>query len=491
MPAPQVFQMVGLPLINETSINVELSQLRLYLPTDHQWHFEGSMKHLENEREFAVGFQSYLGRRIQEAQRALEGMNDYSIVRAADNLKEVRRLYEDNVSETSTLDGRESHELRMAQAGNDALLREAELQVQEQLQRGDESYSLNRSRLNAIFEGNQAQRSSNVVSDLGQNFDAGSSGAPAASGNYFNSNWYQSNGLITQDQAPVDLTSRGAPQSESRVYRGRGNAQAEEDLDALRSQNSRTQALFEQNAPARQPSQQGQGQAPATAPSNLDRYQSQLQNSLGTPSVVDSSASMRQSGGLGGGAAGPAIPGGGPGGGLAPGEPSSGYAVGSGGVPGMDPRGTSAADGEFGDVTILGGQLMATDYEDMGLASLELELPTRGELYMFSTPRGEVEVSARGVSNGWLERMIGLAIVVVGLFIVLLIGSRIARAGQWSWPFGPTGSVTMVLAGLALCIGVGLSWPALALIAFGLIRGGWLAWRRMNRQPLPAEPSAS
>lgn len=443
--APSRGSKVALPLVTDTSINVELSQLRLYLPENHQWYFDGSMKEVTDEREFAIGFQTYLSRRIQEAQRALENTNDFGLIRAANNLSQVRELYEQNVSSLSALSGESSRELRTAQAGNEALLKEAELQIQEELTDRQNLSVDNRDKLNSVYEGQQLQRSSNIVSDLGQNFSSPQPAQAAAqTAAEFNPNWYLNNSLTIQGQAQVELNRRGysadaAPAT--RVYQGRGGADRQVDEDALRSQNYRTQNLFQND-----PSQANRGLAPPQAApsdvSNFERYSQQLDLTQQAP----------QAGQLGSGAGG--FGGGGGQGPLGGGGPMSSS--------GPMPTGLSNATAGYGFVV--------EDYEDSGLVSLDLELPENGELFLFTTPRGELEVVARGVSDDWLGRMLLLAAVLVGLLVAGLIARSIVKKGSWSWPASVVGASTLMLIGLIVTFVVGPSLPSLGLVIFGIVR---------------------
>ena len=115
-----------------------------------------------------------------------------------------------------------------------------------------------------------------------------------------------------------------------------------------------------------------------------------------------------------------------------------------------------------------------------GLASLDFELPTRGALYRFTTPRGEVEVTARTVSKSLLQRLIEIA-VVLAVVLVAWYASRLIGAGTFGWFAGRTGSTLLICLGvLSFCGGV---LPVLGLAA--LVTGcGLKVHRRMG---LPAK----
>jgi hypothetical protein len=118
-----------------------------------------------------------------------------------------------------------------------------------------------------------------------------------------------------------------------------------------------------------------------------------------------------------------------------------------------------------------------------GLASLDIELPQRGKLYMFTTPRGDIRLSARSLPRPLIARgrMLGW---VLGAIVVLAIGWRLARkvvdevlaTSQRARGFG------MVLAGLGLVSVVTGIFPVLGIAA--VVAGIVLA--RKNMAPAPA-----
>jgi hypothetical protein len=115
-----------------------------------------------------------------------------------------------------------------------------------------------------------------------------------------------------------------------------------------------------------------------------------------------------------------------------------------------------------------------------GLASLDFELPTRGVLYRFTTPRGEVEVTARTVSKSLLQRLIEIAVVLV-VVLVAWYASRLIGAGTFGWFAGRTGSTLLICLGVLSFCGGAL--PVLGLAA--LVTGcGLKVHRRMG---LPAK----
>ena len=101
-----------------------------------------------------------------------------------------------------------------------------------------------------------------------------------------------------------------------------------------------------------------------------------------------------------------------------------------------------------------------------GMASLDFDLPTPGVLYRFTTPQGDVEITARHVSGNLLGRLIGIAALVVGLLVLWFAVRAIGRANI-APPRRPVAAMLLVLVGLvSLCSGI-LPLAGLAAIAVG------------------------
>ncbi len=82
-----------------------------------------------------------------------------------------------------------------------------------------------------------------------------------------------------------------------------------------------------------------------------------------------------------------------------------------------------------------------------GLASLDFELPTRGAVYRFTTPRGEQEITARYLSGDVVRRLVELAWVGVAVLVVWFIVGLVRR-GRLDWLARPAGSWLLIGLGL-------------------------------------------
>jgi hypothetical protein len=122
-----------------------------------------------------------------------------------------------------------------------------------------------------------------------------------------------------------------------------------------------------------------------------------------------------------------------------------------------------------------------------GLASLDVEIPQRGRLYRFMTPRGEIRIEARSVSEENVSRATYFVGLLVGILAVWFFGRERARR-IWARLFRSiVFGMLIVLAGL-ICLGAGfLPLLGLFLILAGICiatRSWWL--RRRSRRAVLA-----
>lgn len=99
MPAIVTHHKVDFPLVKTSNINVEMSQLRLLLPENHHWYgFGGAVKPGagREQRRTGQGFQSYLGKKIQETKSLLSSNDINTQLRAQSNLEGIKQLWSIN-----------------------------------------------------------------------------------------------------------------------------------------------------------------------------------------------------------------------------------------------------------------------------------------------------------------------------------------------------------------------------------------------------------
>jgi hypothetical protein len=115
----------------------------------------------------------------------------------------------------------------------------------------------------------------------------------------------------------------------------------------------------------------------------------------------------------------------------------------------------------------------AVDLPAAGLTSLNVELPTRGRLFCFTTPRGETEITARCVSNNLLQRLTQVGATIAAL-LALWIVVRWIRRGGLSGVARPIGSTLLIVFGLlSICGGL---FPVVGVLA--IFTGCGLKMRR-------------
>jgi hypothetical protein len=61
------------------------------------------------------------------------------------------------------------------------------------------------------------------------------------------------------------------------------------------------------------------------------------------------------------------------------------------------------------------------------LASLDIELPKRGEEFLFTTPRGDIEITAQSIAQETIDRLTMIAVILVGALVVWWL-SRAVKA---------------------------------------------------------------
>ena len=120
-----------------------------------------------------------------------------------------------------------------------------------------------------------------------------------------------------------------------------------------------------------------------------------------------------------------------------------------------------------------------------GLASLDFELPTDKnlyELYRFTTPRGDAELTARTVSNSMLSRL-ELLLGIAAASLLIWAAFWLVRHGVLGWFCHPLGAIVLAVAGFAsLCSGV-LPFAGLVAMLAGIgLSGLPHFWRRRSRR---------
>jgi hypothetical protein len=318
-------------------------------------------------------------------------------------------------------------------------LRQAEAELRDFEATPQQAEVDNRFRLNTRYEGQKSSRSRNVVQDLGDNWVEQPGQVPSPGGSevtLFNGQWLSKNQLNNEAPAVVTTDNRARPEDASQpgtakpgqpviVFGGgkpTGDVQAQPKAPEV-AQGS-TKAKLVESRQATVTADEEMVRSGRHADETVLRYRTRLEEQAANqPALADkgSAIGLRTddvfSADLD----------------ILPFAPDS-----------QAQAATAAAPGGVAAPT--------------GLASLQLELPKHEEdfyqVYRFSTPRGEVEITAWAVSENLLTRLLELAAVLVAVG-VLGWCVRLARAGRFAGLWGATGSTLMICVGLlALLFGV-------------------------------------
>ncbi len=479
---PSWMTRVVFPLIHTINIRVELSQVRLRLPESFDWfNFDGTLGRVETEGDLQAGWLSFRTRQLSELTQLLnssEAMNPYSKARASNNLKQLEGSLQSSNYFFRNQAGEKSQELAKQLDANSAALQSAQQQVAQIDQQQAQVLRGNRAILNDLYESQDNGRSFNALDGIGQNFDVEFTKPNAAENgaSQFQSDWFEQNKLRVEQaegakdrlQSDVEEISKAqkkmaAPEAPAAGYgdpKGdRAKQETKRDSDA-----------------------EAAGQS--AAGSQVNRYEQQLQQrSAGRRSVQQAPGLSNAAGVAGSGGANPAEPFGNLGissGGALPAEGMGMPGGGMGGMMGGYPELPAIAPNNLGSISstmapngpaVAGIQSAeppaqgAERSNDGFMASLDVELPVRGREFLFSTPRGDVELSAQGVSHRDYQRLITIGTVL--LMAVLLWGAyRLStRLANNVWGSRSIVTVLTFFGILSLLIGYLPVFGALALLA--------------------------
>jgi hypothetical protein len=495
MPALGTLGNVTFPLVHCENIRPDLSQVRLYVPEKYRWFdFGGTLRLVTEEVDLQAGYIQFQTKQTAQIMATMQQGDKWAKIRAAANLKIQQGLmsqYRSSLSSHSSSSELQSELNQNANIAKQANQEATKLELTpEQAETQD-----NRLQLNKRFQGQKSSRARNVVNDLGANWSETvemKSADVSRSGEQFNSEWLGKNKLDTPGDKlqKMDRIAGPAPSSSSKpMDYGKGkNAQTDaqrqpsaaqvvpsESPQTLRdaplsdragggsgtlgreysTQSGRQQAELNQNRQARQRKDSDdsvvrykerlelQG---AQQKETYFGFSSRAANRSTQPNVpppADETVTGRLM--LGVGVNSDA--------GLAGGPPPAPPAVATP-SPAPSPGAISAfiqpPAGEPAPPVF--SRAPTVQPPAMGLASLDFELPTRGTLYRFTTPQGEVEITAWSLSDDLLRRLVQIAIVAVVGLVVWCVTSLMGR-GSFAWLETRTGSALLICLGLLSIFG--------------------------------------
>lgn len=505
MEKPGAMRVVRFPLVKTVNINVELSQVRLRLPESERWfNFGGSMGRVFKPEEFEAGWLSFRTRQLNELTELLSQTtdSDFSKARATSNLKQLGQEIEAYRSRSDVAQT-QSKELREQLASNSAAWADAQKQLQapETPLNGAMVQPTNRELLNQRFEQQDNARSYNVASEKGANFQqaatqAGQQAAQqpstgqqqAVSAGEFDAKWLAGNALKSNlppqqggESLGIDkrLLDRVLPADAERKESGaavQGQAAAKPAAPKLAAPSSAgekkqaepSRAVDEDRAGMVYRYQQQLEQQAPQGPSGMPRGYSQSEMALGVPG-----AQARDRGMMGGGSmSGLSMGGGSMGGGVFGGEmPARGERAAAGSDMDTGGYGENAAmlgarPGGPGEAAMPSRGNQAAAAAPAGyLTSLDVELPARGHEYLFTTPRGETEITAQSISQESLSRLSVIGIIVAAALVVWLLARLYIRTRHYRIVRIASAAALVVLGVALLVTGTTPLYALIALVA--------------------------
>ena len=416
---------VRFPLLHTENVNVELSQVQLRLPESYRWYdFAGSMRRVDHGDQLADEV-SYYNKQIRKFSEVYRGDNPFAKLRARNNMTQLGLALENFRVDGRELESNERLQRELSQ--NTRAWEEVQQEVAQDQE--EEAIVCNRDLLAFRCASQSVDRSKNIVSGFDSNFAEVEArtrqeprtphpGDDASDQSYFEAEWFARNLLDSRGSDLVASGPRVKFEQEAKRTLGRkwGFQQGGEyGSEFLRQKsapplgeplNMPEEAVADQSVPNGQPATISRR---SESREQLRRYKKQLEDRSGVgsdamPQIASAPVpSARESSDE-----------------LASGEtvvdlesyerqrvrlPESNV------LPAAPRRQAGQASSSVQTATP--GLLSGT-----GLVSLDVQLPLRGVEYLFSTPRGKLEITARAVSRPLIDRGRQLLLVATLILVV-------------------------------------------------------------------------
>ena len=450
---------LAFPLIHTVNISPDLSQVRLYLPEQYRWYdFGGTMRLVREEADLQAGYMQFQNRQLTQIGLALHEGDKWTKARAEANLQVQQTEISSFRSSLSSVNAA-NRQLQSQLAANDSLMRQAEQEAAQAEQPQTGQVQDNRQRLNVLYQGQTYTQAGTVVGGVGYNWADAGKQPPVPSGKGWAARSRRNQpaqkplsvgtwlpGTIVQEEEKELPFSAATTNKATNAARGEDESTTVERYKQRLAQQGTQQVQMYQTSGANIVSQSA---PPLGLQSN---YRAALGPGYGGPGSAPPSATTS----FAPTPAEAALPG------LPPAAADEEAGVGAG----VGKKGPSHGESTYTIAKPRWETPPAQPAATAGMASLDFDLPTPGVLYRFTTPQGDVEITARHVSGNLLGRLIGIAALVVGLLVLWFAVRAIGRANI-APPRRPVAAMLLVLVGLvSLCSGI-LPLAGLAAIAVG------------------------
>jgi hypothetical protein len=336
------------------------------------------------------------------------------------------------------------------------------------------------------FRDQRNSRSKNVVNELDNNFDSAGQSGQRIAGEVqgFNYKWFSQNRLnndeaekTAENNRVQSLAKKKAPMS------GKPDSQLKESFGRLNVESKRESGQMSADADPDNSQRRGE------LAQQIEQYQRQLDSidslsrqarpstASAVPGANENQPAVPQAAGVAGlstmnGVVDERI--------QAPGQnqQSGGMGGGGGGFGG-------GGLGGFGDrsatppVDSVQMQAVVT-----GLTSLDVDIPQRGREYFFTTPRGDIEVTATPIKSSQINRAAGLLTILAVLLVAWIVWHAVCLV-LTRLQGKPLATLLVLFGGVSLCTGF---FAVLGILA--MVSGIWIFVRTFRTTPAQAQAVA-